>query len=222
MNRYQNSKHARIRIERLIVADVGANTASHETTMLRDRAGDTMPERLLSRPLFTAFMAPAERVIDAPLYAKFLATLYALASMIRADILFLVLVALILANIWDTIVGRAAASKRGEPVDPNLARAGFLTKVSGIVMVLLVRVLEHWAETSQIVGLEHSRGALAAAATVTLLLMEFESIESHRITLGARPSPWLTPFLRFMRAVEARLLVAFNPPTPPPAPNEDP
>lgn len=168
-----------------------------------------------NRPIAQALIAPFERLFEAPLYAKLLATVSGALSILQSDILTLILIALMGASIWDTIVGRAAAKKRGEMVDAQTARAGFLTKVTGLVLVLLIRFFEYWGEANEIPGLGALNGSLAAGVSVALFVMELESIEGHRVSLGARPIPGFSALIRVMRAIEGRLLVVTNPTAPP-------
>lgn len=170
-----------------------------------------MPRKALERPILGIFAAPFLRIWESPLYAKLLAGVYGLAGLIRSDILFWVLLSLFVATLWDTLLGRAAAVSRSEKIDPDIARAGYLTKVTGFVLIGLVRMTEQWGMEHQIPGLELTHGALAAGVTVALLLMEVESIEANRVELGARPIPAISAFIRSMRVVEGRLLAMLAP-----------
>lgn len=186
--------------------------------MKTGKRGSGMTQEQYESPLRSALMLPLERLLDSPVYAKLAAVIVALSSAVRADILFLLLWALFFASLWDTVLGRAAAKRRGQDVTVDRTRTGFLTKVTGFVLVGLVRMIEIWGLEHRITGLELTQGSFSAAFALTLLVMEIESIESNRISLGAKPIPLLSSFVRMMRAVESRLLAAFGDP---PAPKPD-
>lgn len=186
-------------------------------------AAPRMPHKALSRPVHHVIFAPIDRILEAPIYSKLAGLLTAAFSVITGDIVFLVLIGLAFCNAWDFIMGREAAKRRGEPVNSDTARAGALTKFSGIVLVLIVRLLEAWGTRFDISVLSSTNGAIAAGFCVTLILFDLESIEGHRVELGARPIPMLSQLMSVMRKVEGKLLSAISSPPPyaPPPSVED-
>jgi hypothetical protein len=148
---------------------------------------------------------PISRLLEVPTAARLVALLFALLQLAWNDTLTGLFFVLLGSSVLDYVLGRACA-KKAKRYDPRLAHDGALVKVSGIAILFIIRGFEAWA-TSR--GFVATHGAIAAAVGVSLLLLDVESIENHRIFLGARPIPLLSRVIAWMHGVEARLLGLF-------------
>lgn len=157
------------------------------------------------------WLAPFERLTETPPQIVPLAGLTALWTYVKADTFWGALCILVLCAGFDYIVGRQAAKLRpvGHPhaYNPKLAHAGAMGKLTGIVLVLLVRVLEGWLEIHGYAAL--GSGGIATALTVSLIAVDLQSIDHHRKSFGAAPIPVLSHILNGLQSL-ASSRVAFR------------
>ena len=81
---------------------------------------------------------------------------------------------------------------------PQMARRGWHGKMSGIVLLLAVRLFEGWASLAHYIA---SRGSVATLLGIALLSVDLQSIAHHRESFGAAPIPVLGPILAWMRTI---------------------
>lgn len=159
-------------------------------------------------------VTPIERISELPIYGKLVGAVIALASLLFSDLLAGIFTLLVASNSIDYYLGRHVA-KRKKVYDPVLAQAGALSKISAILMVMLLRGFEFWATSNHVPGVGLTRGTISAAIATGLFILDLESIEHHRTFIGAKPIPGFSHVVAWLRAIEARLL-----PTLPPLPVE--
>lgn len=147
----------------------------------------------------SALSSPMARYEDAPTWAHALGVGAAVWQFVSNDTFVGALILLFLSGVFDYIVGVKAARFRGE-YDPKLAHAGAMGKMSGILILFLIRGGEFW---SQHYGVVNTHGALSTAIAVSLFAVDLQSIAHHREGFGAAPIPvlgavieWLQTFAR--------------------------
>lgn len=113
------------------------------------------------------------------------------------DVFVWMLALLLFSGFCDWIAGRwaARAEKRFSKTE---SRRGVLRKSIAIAVVLIVRVIELilWR-----FGIVDTGGLFAAGVTAWLAYEDLESLERHRMALGAGPIPLLSSILAKMRAL---------------------
>jgi hypothetical protein len=135
------------------------------------------------------------------------ASIAATCQFLTSDAFFVALWLSIAASAWDYFAGVRLAKHRGT-YSSQLAHAGWMGKVSGIVLLMLVRVLEAWV--TRFVGFD-SHGYIATALGVGLVIAEFRSIVHNRAEWGAQPIPVLGQLLDFFDSLSASLIPAKRP-----------
>lgn len=147
-------------------------------------------------------VSPVVRLEDVPGRGWLLASLSAVVQYIRADaFLWLLLIVLVVAAI-DYLVGSRVAKTQGV-YSPERAHAGALGKITGVLLVLIVRGVEDWVTNHApgwLEGIPDSHGALAMIVAMGLLLVDLQSIAKHREALGAAPIPVLGRLLEWAHA----------------------
>ena len=152
-----------------------------------------------------ALFAPFDRILDAPHapgWSWLAALLGAGVSYLMTDVFTSALGLIICSSGLDYVVGVRAAKAR-KAYDPEIAHAGFLSKVSGVALMMLVRMLEDWMMRQDLVN---TGGWIAAALTLSLFAVDLESIQAKREELGSRPIPGLSTLTAFLNAQIARVL----------------
>jgi len=143
-------------------------------------------------------LTPVERAADVPAWGKLLALAAAAYSWLRSDMFAGALLLTIVAAAFDYWVGVKAA-KHTDTYDPGLAHGGAMSKVSGVLLLLLLRGAEAWALSQ--VGVADTRGAVATAVAVSLFTVDLQSIAHHRESFGAPPIPVLSKVFAWLHAV---------------------
>lgn len=160
---------------------------------MRDALPDVLPlKRLLLQPL--------ERVAsDTPTWGWMLAWTGGIWQWIKGDAFSTLLVLIVLIAGYDYYCGVKSA-RLAKMFDPVLASRGWHGKMSGLVLLLGIRVFEGWAAASHLVD---SKGGIATALGIALLTVDLQSIAHHREGFGAAPIPILSNILEWMRGIVA-------------------
>jgi hypothetical protein len=144
-------------------------------------------------------LAPFERVADA---SASVSTSWAWAVVLaawqwaRGDAFVGLLPIVILAGLLDFFYGVKAARKNGAPYDSLRAHIGIISKSSSLAILLLIRLVEGWAHLYAIVD---TKGMIAVAVAVFLVLADVRSIAGHREALGGKPIPFLSTILDWVQ-----------------------
>lgn len=128
-----------------------------------------------------------------------------LISLVRDEMFIGILLLASIASWIDYYLGVKAA-RFGNRYNPALAHAGAVSKVSGILQLLILRAFEEWLS----VHVMHfdSRGLLASVVAMAIFAADLGSWQSHREELGARPIPVLTSLLRLVHDKSDAILSA--------------
>lgn len=131
---------------------------------------------------------PFTRLQQSPFWGKVAGVLLGWLQVWFSGVFGSVLSLFMVSSLFDWWFGRKAARKEGR-YDPNVAHYGLHSKLSGIVLILLVRGLE-LALAGDAMFID-TRGYFATALALALFANDLESIHHHRVTLGAAPIPFL-------------------------------
>jgi hypothetical protein len=91
---------------------------------------------------------------------------------------------------------KAAKSTKPSSFDPVVAHRGAMGKVSGVLLLFLVRILEGFVQTQ---GWGNTKGAAATAIAISLFAVDLQSIAHHREEFGAQPIPVLGAVLGWIQ-----------------------
>lgn len=140
-------------------------------------------------------MTMIERFQDVGVPGKVTAAAAAAAQAIIGDYFAWALVVLAISNLFDWIAGRwaARAQKRFSKTE---SRRGMLRKIIAMMVVFVVRLIELVFEQS---GVINTHGLFAVGACSLLVYEDLESLERHRMALGAGPIPGLSTLLAKLR-----------------------
>jgi phage-related holin len=144
-----------------------------------------------------AIAAPVDRLLDMPAWAQLLALLGGVAQFVEHDTFGGALAMVLFSGIVDYWCGVKAARFLGV-YDPKMAHAGAMGKITGILLLLIMRLMEHLVFTE---GLINTHGALATSIGVSLILVDLQSISHHRETFGATPIPVVSKGLGVVRDI---------------------
>lgn len=143
---------------------------------------------------------PLDRLAtDTPTWGWALAWLGGFWQWLRGDAFSSLLALIVLIAAADYYWGVKAA-RLSDRFNPLLAQRGWHGKMSGVVLLLGVRLFEGWGATA---GFVDSKGGIATALGVALLSVDLQSIAHHRESFGAAPIPILSAILAWMRSVVA-------------------
>ncbi len=168
-----------------------------------------MREPSFVMPLKKVLIIPLERLAsDTPTWGWALAWIGGAWQWLSGDTFSSLLALIVLLAGADYYYGVKAARLQHR-FSPSVAQRGWHGKMSGIVLLLGVRLFEGWAASF---GLVNSQGGIATALGIALLTVDLQSIAHHREAFGAAPIPLLSAVLAWMKTV--------GPPgrTPPPPP----
>lgn len=152
--------------------------------------------------------APLQRLDSVPGWGWVLAVIAGAWEYISTDAFSKILALVVLTGAADYYLGAKSARLRGR-FSPVTAQMGVHGKVAGIVLLLLVRLFEGWAQQHGFVALN---GGVATALAVALFAVDVQSISHHRELFGATPLPLLGGVLAWIRGVAT---VKLPPPRPP-------
>jgi phage-related holin len=132
--------------------------------------------------------APFKRLFDTPEIGAGAALLVACWQWITGEPFHAALALMLVTAAIDYIAGTVTAHVLGE-YKAGIAYNGALSKLLGLVLVLIVRALEGFIALT---GFLDSNGAIATAAAVSLIAVDIVSIAKHRQRLGGEPIPFIT------------------------------
>lgn len=161
--------------------------------------------------LSAVLFSPFDRLEAGGNWAKAMAPIGALAQYAYHDAFIGALAFVIVSGIADYIVGVRAARLTGA-YDVQLAHRGALGKISGLLLLLLVRSFEHYLYLQGLTP--NTRGIMATAIAISLFAVDLQSIAHHREEMGAQPIPVLGTVLAWLQ----RLASSRMPPDPAPPP----
>jgi hypothetical protein len=147
--------------------------------------------------LSAVLLSPFDRLEAGATWAKASAAIGAAAQYAYHDAFLGALVFVIVSGVADYIVGVRAARLTGV-YDVQLAHRGALGKISGLLLLLLVRSFEHYLYLQGLTP--NTRGIMATAIAISLFAVDLQSIAHHREEMGAQPIPVLGRVLGWFQA----------------------
>jgi hypothetical protein len=156
--------------------------------------------------LSAVLLSPFDRLDMNPIWGKAMALLAALYQYIRTDAFSGALLLVVFIGIVDYWLGVKAA-KSTKTYDAVIAHRGAMGKISGVLLLFLVRVLEGFVQAQ---GWGDTKGAAATAIAISLFAVDLQSIAHHREEFGAQPIPVLGAILSWIQ----RLASSRVPPAP--------
>jgi phage-related holin len=138
--------------------------------------------------LASVLASPFRRLLETPEAGALTALVVALWQWITGEPFHAALALVLVTACVDYMAGTVTAHVLGE-YKSGIAYTGFLSKLLGLVLVLMVRALEGFIA---ITGFIDSNGAIATAAAVSLIAVDIVSIAKHRQRLGGEPIPFIT------------------------------
>lgn len=162
--------------------------------------------------MLSTLSAPVVRVTELGADGKIMASIIGVIGAITGDLTVLLLGVLVCSSGIDWWLGRATAHRRGD-FDPAVSGWGLHSKIAGILLVVVLRLLEAvlWQA-----GVPDPHGVLAVVTAAALIYQDLDSIDHHRQELGGQPIPVLTAVLGIGRRLAESLL-----PVEPPETEED-
>jgi hypothetical protein len=152
--------------------------------------------------LSTVLLSPLRRLTETPEAGQALAVLVGIWQALTSSVFGSALALTILTGAVDYAAGVKAAKVAGN-YQPGIAHAGAMGKITGIALLLIVRLFEGWVSAT---GFLETRGGIATALAVSLMAVDFQSIAHHRESFGARPIPFLSQLVDWLqRATAAKL-----------------
>lgn len=148
-------------------------------------------------PIKKLLVAPLERLNDAPTWGWAAAWLGGAWQWLRGDAFSSLLGLIVLIAGADYYYGTKAA-RLANKFSPTLAQRGWHGKMSGLVLLLGIRLFEGWAAAAHLVD---SKGGIATAIGIALLTVDLQSIAHHRESFGAVPIPVLSAAFAWMRGI---------------------
>ena len=156
--------------------------------------------------LSAVLLSPFDRLESGPLWARAFAAIGAIYQFIRTDAFSGALLLVIAIGIVDYWLGVKAA-KSTNSYDPAVAHRGVMGKISGILLLFLIRLIEGFIQAQ---GLGNTHGAAATAIAISLFAVDLQSIAHHREAFGAQPLPILGAILEWIQ----KLFASRVPPAP--------
>ncbi len=155
-----------------------------------------------AHPIMGTLAAPVVRLWELGADGKIAAVLAGLIAAASGEVSILLMGVLLVSSAADWWLGRAAAVRRGD-FDPAISGWGLKSKIAGIILVALLRLLE--AALTQ-AGVPDPHGILAVVAAAGLIHQDLDSIDHHRRALGGKPIPLLTGALTLGRRMAEAML----------------
>ena len=133
-------------------------------------------------------LSPVRRLMETPESGAVTAVILALWQKMTGTPFGYALTLVIITTAIDYVAGSITAHSLKE-YKSGLAYNGALSKILGLVLVLLVRALEGFVAKTSFFD---TNGALATAAAVSLIAVDLVSISKHRQRLGGTPIPFVS------------------------------
>lgn len=140
-------------------------------------------------------MTLVERIQETGSAGKLSAAVAAAAQAIIGDYFTWALAILALSNLFDWIAGRWAARAQRR-FSKTESRRGMLRKIIAMMVVFVVRLIELVLEQA---GIVNTHGLFAVGACALLIYEDLDSLERHRMALGAGAIPGLSALLAKLR-----------------------
>jgi fluoride ion exporter CrcB/FEX len=138
----------------------------------------------MSAPRLSAsLLQPTRKLLELPGLAKATAAASFVWQYVSTDMFGGALAISMLASLLEYLFWVSASKKAGE-FTMATARANVVSKLAGISLALLIRVIEAWAEVHKIIS---THGGLGTAVAVSLIAIELQSLAHHRETFGGKP-----------------------------------
>lgn len=154
-----------------------------------------------------AYIAPFDRLLDAPNWAHAFGVIGSVLTYLVTDLFTSALFLIAASGCVDYMLGIRIAKAR-KVYDPAIAHAGVISKISGIAIMMLARMAEYWMMNA---GVVNTRGMIAAGLTLSLFAVDLDGIQAKREQLGARPIPGLSKFTHFLNSIIERGLPSTAP-----------
>jgi hypothetical protein len=156
-----------------------------------------MRDQSTLQPIAKMLLAPIDRLDATPTWGWFLAWAGGLWQWLKGDAFSSLLALIVCIAVADYYYGVKAARYSGN-FSPTLAQRGWHGKMSGLVLLLGIRLFEGWAASAHLVD---SKGGLATAIGIALLTVDLQSIAHHHERFGATPIPILSAVFAWMRGL---------------------
>lgn len=161
-------------------------------------------------PFSAVFLSPFERLELNPNWGKVVAATGAVYQYLRTDAFSGALLLVVAVGIIDYWLGvKAAKSTKPPTYDPVIAHRGAMGKVSGVLLLFLIRILEGFIQAQ---GWGNTKGAAATAIAISLFIVDLQSIAHHREEFGAQPIPLVSPFLTWVQRLISSLVTGGSKP----------
>lgn len=147
--------------------------------------------------LIDVLMSPVERLVTAPPWAWCVGMCATAFQVLSKDIFSGAIILVFIVGIVDYLFGFKAAKLRGD-YQPSLAHAGAMGKISGLILLLVLRLIEGWLWLTNIID---TGGIVATAVAVSLIAVDIQSIAHHRESFGAKPIPVLSQALAWIQNI---------------------
>lgn len=141
------------------------------------------------------FASPVKRLLDTPEAGAATAALIALWQWTTGKPFNAAIALVIVTMVLDYIAGAVTAHRLGE-YKSGIAYNGALSKIMGLVLILLVRGLEGFLSMTSFLN---SNGSIATAAAVSLIAVDIVSISKHRQRLGGAPIPFIGTLMDWLQ-----------------------
>ncbi len=137
--------------------------------------------------------AQAEGLVRSSWPAKLTGALAALANFAVNDLFSGLLLIFMASSTWDYFLGRRAAAHEGK-FDSRASYNGLVAKMSGVVILLLIRLVEYWALRHDLLdilrlGGEIPSGIISTGFVAIALYDQWKSIAKNHERLG-KPLPF--------------------------------
>jgi hypothetical protein len=153
-------------------------------------------------PMTTVLFSPLSRLKAVPAW-EITPALGASAQLLYHDAFFGALILVFFGGIFDFVLGVRVAKLTPGVYSTVVAQRGFYGKVSGILLLLLIRALEHYLQLQGIIP--NLRGMVATAVAISLFAVDLQSIAHHREEFGAQRIPILSRLFDWLQRISESL-----------------
>lgn len=150
-------------------------------TTTRVHMANTLPS------FWASILAPLQRIDTTPVWGQVLSAAAMAWTVVTHDMFAGALVLVLISALFDYWIGVKAAKFKGL-YDSHRAHAGVSSKMSGILLLMMIRLAEFWGGQHVLLN---TKGAIATAVAISLFAVDVQSISHHREEMGASPIPVL-------------------------------
>lgn len=147
--------------------------------------------------LVDVLASPVDRIQSTPPWAWCVGACAAAFQLVKEEAFVGAIMLVFIVGVFDYVVGVKAARMNRE-YNSDIARAGAMGKMSGLILLLLLWLIEHWI---RVIGVIDTGGMVATAVAVSLIAVDLQSIAHHRESFGAKPIPVLSQVLNWLQDV---------------------